>query len=230
METFLLPFFSVILGFLLVFLLKIRNKKNIKLLLAFSGAFLLGMTIFTLIPEVFDAQHHSHEPPKKVGLWIVIGIFLQIILEFFSKGAEHGHMHKEDNSFLTFPWLLFFSLSLHSVLEGMPLHHHHNMAYGIFVHHLPIAMVLTAFFLDAKMSTAKTLGFLLLFSLMTPLGTFLALYLPQMPHYQMQTSAIVVGIFLHISSVILFETSENHKFNIYKLTAITVGFILAYFM
>jgi hypothetical protein len=35
--------------------------------------------------------------------------------------------------------------------------------------------------------------------------------------------ALVVGIFLHISTTILFETEENHKFNMVKFIAIIIG-------
>jgi len=63
---------------------------------------------------------------------------------------------------------------------------------------------------------------------MTPFGAFLVNYVPEFVKYHTQMSAIVIGIFLHISSVILFETSENHKFNYQKLGVIILGFILAY--
>ena len=35
--------------------------------------------------------------------------------------------------------------------------------------------------------------------------------------------AMVVGIFLHISTTILFESDEHHHFNIYKFIAIILG-------
>ena len=35
--------------------------------------------------------------------------------------------------------------------------------------------------------------------------------------------ALVVGMFLHISTTIIFETNENHRFNLAKLTAILLG-------
>ncbi|GIM55192.1 ZIP family metal transporter [Capnocytophaga cynodegmi] len=235
--NYILPFLSIVIGFGTVLIFKPKNQRNIKLLLAFSGAFLLAMTVFTLIPEVFHSLEHSHEhnihdhnTGKKIGLWIVIGILLQIILEFFSKGAEHGHMHHPHSKLKNaFPWSLFISLSIHSILEGFPLHHHHHMVYGIFIHHLPIAMVLTIFFLDSGIGFKKTFIFLILFALMTPFGTLLAEFIPQLGRYHIQISAIVIGIFLHISSVILFETSENHKFNHIKLGTIILGFIAAYF-
>jgi len=34
---------------------------------------------------------------------------------------------------------------------------------------------------------------------------------------------IVIGMFLHISTTIIFETSENHKFNLLKLSSIIAG-------
>jgi hypothetical protein len=37
-----------------------------------------------------------------------------------------------------------------------------------------------------------------------------------------------VGMFLHISTTIIFETSENHKFNLAKLTAILLGVGLSF--
>lgn len=229
MYNYLLPFLSVVLGYLSVIILNPSGTRRIKLLLAFSGAFLLGMTIFTLIPEVFHF-HGEHQHDKSLGACIVGGILLQIVLEFFSNGAEHGHMHKHCKPHKSFPWALFLSLSLHSVLEGFPLHTHQHLAYGIFIHHLPIAMVLTIFLIKAQLGKWQTAVFLLLFALMTPFGAWLSQSLPFLGQYSREASAVVIGIFLHISSVILYETSENHKFNIYKLSVIIIGFCLAYFV
>ena len=49
MKNYLLPFLSIIIGVLFVLWIKPIKKDKIKLLLAFSGAFLMGMTVFTLI-------------------------------------------------------------------------------------------------------------------------------------------------------------------------------------
>jgi hypothetical protein len=40
--------------------------------------------------------------------------------------------------------------------------------------------------------------------------------------------AIVVGMLLHISTTIIFETSENHRFNFAKLIAILLGVSLSF--
>ena len=39
--------------------------------------------------------------------------------------------------------------------------------------------------------------------------------------------AFVIGIFMHISTTILFESSDIHRFNFAKLAAIVVGTALA---
>ena len=41
--------------------------------------------------------------------------------------------------------------------------------------------------------------------------------------------ALVLGMFLHISTTILFESDESHKFNFLKLSLIVGGGALAYF-
>ena len=73
------------------------------------------------------------------------------------------------------------------------------------------------------------LGVGLFFSLMTPLGTYLSANVPQLIAYHTELSAIVIGIFLHISTVILFENAEGHRFNLLKFLSVCVGFAVAYF-
>ena len=194
------------------------------MLLAFSGAFLLALTIFELFPSVYE-----HSDSKTIGVFIMLGILLQIFLEFFSKGAEHGHVH-HDIETTNFPWLLFISLSIHSLLEGFPIEHHHNIIFGILTHKIPIAIILSIFLLNSKIKLVNAIFFILFFSLMTPLGSFIA------ANFEMSTSnftaitALVIGVFLHISTVILFESSEGHKFNLRKLVVIILGIVIAYIL
>lgn len=234
---YIITFFAVIAGFLIALFLKPQKKKNIKLLLAFSGAFLLSLTVLHLLPELFQEGHHHHEGEHEhrlpVGLFIMIGILFQIVLEFFSKGAEHGHVHihtDKNDELHHIPWLLFISLCLHALLEGFPIQENTNLAYGIAVHHFPIAIILTLFFVNAKMEKKMIFGFMFAFALMTPLGTFLAEQMHFAQHYSKEISAVVVGILFHISSTIIFESNEGHKFNLAKITMIVLGFLLAFFM
>lgn len=221
--NYLLPILAIVAGYLFVILFKPQKPSNIKLFLAFSGAFLLSLTIFELLPEVYEAEG------KYVGIFIMAGIILQIFLEFFSKGAEHGHVHLHKND-TTFPWMLFVSLSIHSFLEGIPIHDHHNLIWGIIIHKIPIAIILTVFFIQAKYSQKNTLLFLFLFSLMTPAGSLAAEHLEFVKNYYLEATAVVIGIFLHVSTTILFESSEGHKFNLTKLLIVILAAFLAYML
>lgn len=221
--NYILPLFSVLLGYGIALFLKPKNKTNLKLLLAFSGSFLLSLTVIHLLPEVYESHNHS------IGIFIMIGILFQIVLEFFSKGAEHGHVHGHGD-ISKIPWLLFISLCIHALLEGLPVSHHKGLAMGISVHHLPIAIILTTFFINANLNKKAIFFFMITFAIMTPLGTVLANYLSVLNDYYTEITAIVIGILFHISSTIIFESSEGHKFNIAKVSMILIGIILAYFV
>ena len=221
--NYLLPLFSVLLGYGIALFLKPKSKTNLKLLLAFSGSFLLSLTVIHLLPEVYESHNHN------VGLFIMAGILFQIILEFFSKGAEHGHVHGHE-TMTHIPWLLFVSLCIHAFLEGFPVSHHHNLALGIAIHHLPIAIILTLFFVNAKLNKKAIFAFMLTFAIMTPLGTIVSEYLPILNDYYTEITAVVIGILFHISSTIIFESSEGHKFNIAKISMIIFGIVFAYFI
>lgn len=221
--NYLLPLFSVLLGYGIALFLKPKNKTNLKLLLAFSGSFLLSLTVMHLLPDVYESHN------KNIGIFIMMGILFQIILEFFSKGAEHGHVHGHPNM-THIPWLLFISLCIHAFLEGFPVGHHHNLAIGIAIHHLPIAIILTTFFLNSHLNKKAIFFFMMTFALMTPMGTLLSDYMPILNDYYTEITAVVIGILFHISSTIIFESSEGHKFNIAKVSMIILGIALAYFL
>lgn len=220
---FLLPLLSVLIGYVFALFLKPNGKKNIKLLLAFSGSFLLSLTVMHLLPAVYAVAN------PKVGIFIMLGILFQIILEFFSKGAEHGHVHGHEKMF-QMPWLLFISLCIHALLEGFPVSHHHDLALGIAIHHFPIAIILTTFFISSHLNKSAIFLFMVTFAIMTPLGTLLSDYLPVLNQYYTEITAVVIGILFHISSTIIFESSEGHKFNIAKISMIILGIVLACFL
>lgn len=222
--TYLLPILAVLCSFCYVYITQPRAKAELQLLLAFSGAFLLALTIFELFPSIYISTDS-----KLVGIFIMLGILLQIFLEFFSRGAEHGHVHFNKEQGL-FPWLLLLSLSIHAFLEGFPIERHGNILYGIIVHKIPISVILSIFLLGAKLKLKWVVLFMVLFSLMTPLGSLVAAEYPLVQDYSAYITAVVIGIFLHISTVILFESSEGHKFNLRKLVVIALGVFIAYFL
>ncbi|PQJ77820.1 ZIP family metal transporter [Polaribacter porphyrae] len=219
--TYFLLISSVLLASLLVFIIK-PNTKIVRLLLAFSGAYLLSVTVLHLLPDVYTVSSNS----TIVGIFILIGIILQSVLESFSKGAEHGHIHIHSDG-KEFPTLLFVSLSLHAFSEGLPIHNaDENLLWAIVVHKIPIAIVLTTFLWQAKYSKKEVFAFLIFFALMSPLGVLLGDKIPFFTNYTTEITSLIIGVFLHISTIILFESTENHKFNLQKFIAILLGVIL----
>ncbi|MCP4884383.1 MAG: ZIP family metal transporter [Flavobacteriales bacterium] len=212
----------VIAGFVLVQLIK-PNSKLFQLFLSFSGAYLLSVTVLHLIPEVFSNQQ------KNIGVFILLGIVLQTGLEYLSKGAEHGHIHGHDFE-KRIPWLLLGSLSLHAFLEGMPLglEENENLLVAIVIHKLPIAIILAVFLKNSSLSKGYVFLFLFLFAIMSPLGSWTSSHYSHLYQYTDQINALIIGVFLHISTAILFESSENHKFNLQKFIVIIIGFAIAF--
>lgn len=220
---YLVLFFAVFVGYGIALLVKQNNAQQLSMPLAFSGAFLLAVTLFKLLPDVYQSTN------EYVGQFIMVGILLQICLEFLSKGAEHGHVHIHTNK-KSFPWLLFISLSIHALFEGFPIVGHPSMFIGVLVHKIPIAMILSFFFIKAKYPLVTILPFLLLFAIMTPLGSWLSLNSPVLMVYKDVLNAISIGVFLHVSTTILFEISKDHKFNLAKLSTIIAAIAIAYFI
>lgn len=221
--NYLLLFLAVAAGYGVALILRKRGLKNMEVFMAFSGAFLLSITVFELLPEVFET------PSKSIGVYIMMGILLQIFLEFFSKGAEHGHIHIHSEA-KHFPWILFISLSIHAFMEGFPISEENNLLLAIIIHKIPVAIILSFFFINAGYKQSTTLLFLFFFALMTPLGSFISTNYEFVHQYETQITAVVIGIFLHVSTTILFESSKNHKFNLSKMTAVIVAVVLAYFV
>lgn len=221
--TYLLLFLAVMIGYVTAIFLNKRAIKNMDAFMAFSGAFLLSITVFELLPHVFESPDK-----KQIGVYIMGGVLLQIFLEFFSKGAEHGHLHFHSEN-THFPWVLFISLGIHAFMEGFPIAEHSNLLLAVIVHKIPVAIILSFFFISAGYKTTTTLTFMILFALMTPLGSFLSQY-DFAIEYEPQITSVVIGIFLHVSTTILFESSKNHKFDLKKVAAVLTAVVIAYFL
>lgn len=221
----ILLFASVIIGGIFVQLFKPRRVDNIQILLTFSGAYLLAISMLHLLPELF-----KYNTTEAIGVYIFIGFLLQTILEQFSKGIEHGHFHKSH----TIPFSVLISLSLHAFLEGIPLgseletHTHDALLYGIILHKMPVAIVLMTFFLQSNMKRSKAYMLLLMFALMSPLGVYAGSLFENLSLFQDQILGIVIGIFIHISTTILFESSNDHEINLIKLLTIIIAGFFAF--
>ncbi|HQQ94742.1 MAG TPA: ZIP family metal transporter [Bacteroidia bacterium] len=214
------------------------SQTSLRLILAFSAAYLFALAIMHLLPEAYSAGN-----AKLSGLFIVLGFCVQLFIDTFSTGIEHGHVHLHSHDCKThLPSGIIIGLFLHSLLEGLPLYDislnryssvNPQLVFGLALHNIPITLAFVALLVEHHTGTLKKWLLLLGFSLMSPLG-YLISYLLQnfgFRNYQMfggLAFALVIGIFLHISTAILFESSEQHKYNRSKILIMTVGILLAY--
>ncbi len=201
-----------------------------KIVLAFGGAYLLGLAFVELLPSVY------FETSRKIGIWILVGFMIQLLLELFSKGVEHGHMHLHKHSTRYFASVMV-GLCIHALLEGLPMQeggfvqgHQHQHAYfwGIVIHKLPAAFALASVLIGSGVKKMMVITCLLIFSIMTPLGAWMASYYIFETSDQQIILAIVIGLFLHIATTILFEVDQSashHTVSWYKLVAIVMGFV-----
>jgi zinc transporter ZupT len=214
------------------------NQGNLRLLLAFSAAYLFALSIIHLLPEAYEFGQ-----VKQMGLFIVLGFTIQLIIDTFSTGIEHGHVHLHSTECKShLPMGIVVGLFMHSFLEGLPIYNinssqtssiNHQLVIGLAMHNIPISLAFAGLLKEHEAKAAKRWVLLIAFSLMSPLGYLFSYVLQNygLKHYEYfghMAFAVVIGIFLHISTAILFESSEHHKYNRSKILFMAGGIVLAY--
>lgn len=231
MDYFIL-FIAVVIGSGIAYFFQ-ENSKFSKNLLMFSAGLLLAITVLDLFPSLYI------NGGVNAGIWIIVGVGLQLFLEGISKGIEHGHVHYHKHPGSTvIPLSVMIGLFIHSFLEGMPIeaahhmghNHEHtigsNILWALSIHKISETIVLTTFLLSLKLKNTYTLLILLLFAISAPAGAYLGSFLDQ--NLYPKAVGIVSGIFLHISSVIIFESNEKHTLNWQKLIFVFSGMFLGF--
>ncbi len=234
---YIILFGSAMVGGLVAFQIKTLKKKNLQLALSFGGAYILGIVVLHLLPEVYSGANHI------VGFWILGGFFLQLLLEQLSRGVEHGHIHAPHTAHRKIAFQIMLGLCIHSLIEGIPLsgydslhneihgHNHggHHLLIGIILHKMPAAFAIAMLFKISGFSKRMILASLILFSIMSPLGAYIGSIIELTMDQLKWVIALVIGNFLHIATTIIFETDESsdHKIAWQKLLTIFSGTLLA---
>ncbi len=219
------------LGGTIGLIIQTQKTEYLKLFLAFSGAFLFSITVISIIPEVY-----SHPTDLNVGYFILGGFFLQIVIDLFSHGVEHGHLHHNQTD--KTPYGIFIALSLHAFLEGMAAGSNlfaddvqSSFIFGIAMHEIPAAFALITILKVSKVKKKYLYTWLVVYASMTVFGALssgIALELIDgLKDNMVYLVALVIGVFLHISTTILFENTDNHRFSRFKLISIAIGVLIA---
>lgn len=206
--------------------------------MVFAGSYLFSVTVIHLIPDLFLSGMN----PFNLGLYILIGFFIQKILENYTSGVEHGHVHHHEGHGYPILYILV-ALGIHSFLEGSimtdSLHNNHTpdsvyahgsspkILLGIVMHKIPAAFALMALLVIQLKNKRKALWLLMIFALSSPLGLFTSEYLTHQSilpdNYLIIFFAIVTGSFLQISTTIFIETDPHHKMDWKKLLVSLIG-------
>ncbi len=235
---YILLFGSVFLGGSIGFLFPKERKNLLQIVLSFSGAYILGIAVLHLMPWAFGSGD------SQAGLFVLLGFFVQLLLEQLSGGVEHGHIHAPHHFSGGFVFSVMFGLCVHAFVEGIPLsyyggaheiqhsghtHTHNHLLYGIILHHIPAAFALVFLLIVSKLQKTWIWVCLFLFAVMSPFGAWLAGMFVLPEAVQVKIIAFVIGSLLHISTVILFEmdSSSHHYISWKKLLAISAGLGIA---
>ena len=226
---YVLLFSSVFLGGLSSFYFKDHSKTNLSLILSFSGAYIIGISALHLIPETFVGGE------AKLGIWLLIGFFSQLILDQLSTGVEHGHIHVHHDVGRFFIFRIMLGLGVHSFMEGLPLSinalgfEHSQLYWGIILHEIPAAFALVALLTLSKVPRNTIVMLLIIYASMSSFGAMSGHFLGWNVAFAKELMALVIGTFLHISTTILFETDSSHHHRIpwQKLLVIGLGLFIA---
>jgi zinc transporter ZupT len=217
-------FISAILGGLSFYVFG-SGKIDIKNLLIFAGAYLFSVTVIHILPELF----HSGGEGLHIGLAILAGFFFQHMLEYFTSGVEHGHMHQHHSPEHGHSRLsgisLMIALCLHAFLEGTLIaypevfgesHKVGSLLFGVVLHKVPAALALMTVLSCQFANNTSRLALLLFFALASPIGLLFGSFIE--PSGLMNPSGVILlfgfvaGNFLHISTTIFIESSPDHSF------------------
>src|SRR6478735_214527 len=147
----LVLFLTPLLSGLAIYLLPAGRTRNFKLLLVFAGAYLFSITVIHILPELYI----QNSEVELIGLFVLAGFFLQQLLEYFTSGIEHGHIHTNEHDHhhshhhhQISAIVLLTALCVHAFLEGAMLAEPANIPYqydvnaillGIALHRAPAA-------------------------------------------------------------------------------------------
>jgi zinc and cadmium transporter len=219
-----------VLGVVTFFGLRLNDARHVKLLNAFTGAYLLALVMLHLLPDLYEAEPGVALKPLLIGGFILFGFFIQIAMDSISMGIEHGHAHEIRGRMAVG---ILAGLCIHAFVEALALgqsehptaHEHASHRFllvSIVVHNFPISIALLGMLMQSGMKKSSALACLGLFAVMAPIGMFFSTH-TGLAVYSRYLMAVVIGIFMHISTMILFESEDHHRISSTKLFAVLVG-------
>lgn len=208
-----------------------QNKKWIYLFLSAGGAFLMTIIFTHILPELFERI------PSQAGYFLLAGFLIQILLENYSRGIEHGHAHTSGSTKVLY--ISYLALCVHATIEGMPMasvlfnsttEFHEQLTIGIMLHKIPVAITLAMLLSKSGISKKQSTFWITGFILCTVLGSSIQYFIGETTgegaaDIMFMSLGLTIGILLHVSTTILFESSDHHRLSPSRIAVIAVGII-----
>jgi zinc transporter ZupT len=182
------------------------NERQLHLFIAFGAGVFLGAIFLHLLPDAL-----SEGPVDMASSMVLLGFVLILMVEriFFGShkihcGEDCGHRHEVVGI------VAFVGLSVHSITAGFGLGVgmvEPELGMVIFIaiiaHKATAAFSLSTIFQLAGFPFKKTLGLILLFSVMTPLGTLISLpFIEKLRDVSLAIpTGITAGTFLYVATI-----------------------------
>ena len=212
-----------------------------KYLFALSAGYLLSFSFLKYLPNVYDQQNLAG------GFFVLIGFITQIILEFFTGGIGHGHEIHTKNQVRKTDLVPFLSLVLMFLIEGyiigLNLFNSPRLSNqikdiqtalicGLIIYHLPVFLSIYRNNLLSSNSHKFNIIKLTTCLIALPFGVFVAyfFYVFFNLNHTLAMTQFLVGMLLNNSTLILFESSSDHKINTFKLISVFTGVLLSIYV
>lgn len=222
-----LPFafavFAVSFGGGIIPLLRRWSHGQLQVLMSASAGVILGVLFLDLLPAVAQISPHFY-------VYTLAGFLALFVFEKF----VFFHPHEtEDLAERRSGFAAYVSISIHSLLDGVVLgssallpHMAPAVLFAILAHKVPDTFSLAGILTYFHFRRRSTLLLLLLFSLLTPLGGFAALWLLRNASQSVLgiPVAVATGTFLFIAtSDLLPHTHGHHEGRYRNLAAMLAG-------
>ena len=227
---YLILFAAPLLGGLIAVFFKEGKSTNFPVLMGFIGAFLLSIVLVGILPHLY------HEEDASIAIFILIGFFIESVLEliFGAKHDHHGHDHEHSHAHASLPIGLFIALAIHSFAEGIPLTHRlgggadaqTGLIFGIALHEMIAAFSLVLLIRTTGIKKGLIIGFAILYALISPSGAILGSYINHAHdhvHALPKLMAVAVGTILHVSMDVLSQPLHSKSKQLVKFIAIILG-------
>lgn len=207
-------------------LYKSWERKHIRLFISFGAGSLLGASFIHMIPETVETIGSG------VGIAVLTGFLILYVIEKFTMiHACEG----EDCSFHQMGIISFIGLSAHNIIDGFVLTTSTMLPNlgpivfaAIVVHKIPASFSLSSILIIGEFTRKKVLLYLIIFSLMLPVGAFAAMLLMDIfGTYQLGIAvAVSAGTFIYIAtSDLLPEVHRVGEWRIQNLISFLAGIV-----